>query len=94
MRAWATTESLNDSVGDHITCTLTWSQTSEMVSGPCSLTTSKIARVMDCACSGGAVSSIGAIFGFPFFAAHRAAVANIARWTARARRLTDLCLYY
>ena len=65
-----------------------------MVSGPCSLTTSKIARVMDCVCSGGAVSSIGAIFGFPFFAAHRAAVANIARWTARARRLTDLYLYY
>ena len=60
-----------------------------MVSGPCSLTTSKIARVMDCVCSGGVVSSIGAIFGFPFFAAHRAAVANIAGRSPRGARASS-----
>jgi hypothetical protein len=50
-----------------------------------------MARVMDCACSGGAVSSIGAILGFPFLAAHRTAVANIAAcWLVSLRTVALL----
>lgn len=56
--------------------TLTRSQVSPMVRGPCSRTMSKMVRVMVCVCSGGVFSSMGFIFGFGFFAAHLAIVAN------------------
>jgi hypothetical protein len=63
-----------------------------MVSGPCSLTTSKMARAMDRVCSGGGGSSIGAILGFPAFAAYRAAVANISAYPVTGRaRLSSVC---
>lgn len=57
--------------------TLRCCQVSEIVRGPCSLTMSKMVRVMVWVCSGGVFSSMGFIFGFPFFAMKRTAVANI-----------------
>lgn len=58
--------------------TLMWSQVSAMVRGPCSLTTSKMVRVMVCVSSGGVGGSMGFIFGFGFLAIHRIAVANMS----------------
>lgn len=57
--------------------TLTWSQVSEMVRGPCSLTISKMALVMVCVCSGGVLSSIGFIFGLGFLPINLIAVPNM-----------------
>lgn len=61
--------------------TLRCSQVSAMVRGPCSLTMSKMVRLTVCICSGGIRGSIGFIFGFGFFAIHRATVANISSLT-------------
>lgn len=69
-----------------------------MVSGPCSLTMSKMALVIVWVCSGGVLSSIGFIFGFGFVAKHLIAVRNILFFftykTKRRRKQTPVILPY